>query len=225
MMQRAFDAATKRAVRVGTVGVPPLLTAGLAALLVPYQDRVSIIAPDLLEFPLESVPPIDVALCDPRDRTAMARVADLRTLRPLPVLEFSGVLGRPHLHPVSAQFEVGRLPIDLDAEGLIDALTHTARSGKTGPASAMDGYSETAYLSPRELQMLELVCSGLTNLEIASELFLSVNSVKTYIRALYRKIGVTRRSQCVAWGMALGRSGSPTDARPVDSGGATPLIG
>jgi DNA-binding CsgD family transcriptional regulator len=35
--------------------------------------------------------------------------------------------------------------------------------------------------------------------EIAERCFLSVNSVKTYIRSAYRKIGVNNRSQAVLW--------------------------
>jgi DNA-binding CsgD family transcriptional regulator len=54
-------------------------------------------------------------------------------------------------------------------------------------------------LSRREAQVLHLVSEGLSNQEIADALYLSINSVKTYIRAAYRKIGVTKRVQAVAW--------------------------
>ena len=47
--------------------------------------------------------------------------------------------------------------------------------------------------------MLVLVARGLSNLEIAERLFLSVNSVKTHVRAAYRKIGVSRRVDAVRW--------------------------
>jgi len=45
---------------------------------------------------------------------------------------------------------------------------------------------------------------GRTHQEIAAECFLSVNSIKTYIRSAYRKIGITHRAQAVAWGMQNG---------------------
>ena len=61
-----------------------------------------------------------------------------------------------------------------------------------------------AGLSARETEVLELICHGLSNLEIAEQLFVSVNSVKTYVRQIYQKIGVTRRAQAVAWGLANG---------------------
>jgi NarL family two-component system response regulator LiaR len=59
-------------------------------------------------------------------------------------------------------------------------------------------------LTPRELEMLEMITRGHSNEEIANSLFLSINSVKTYIRTAYRKIGVTRRPQAVLWGVHHG---------------------
>jgi DNA-binding CsgD family transcriptional regulator len=39
----------------------------------------------------------------------------------------------------------------------------------------------------------------MSNQDIASQLYVSINTVKTYIRSAYRKIGVTRRAQAVLW--------------------------
>ena len=57
----------------------------------------------------------------------------------------------------------------------------------------------TAQLTPRETEVLSYIAVGLSNREIAAELFLSVNSVKSHIRSAYRKIGVTRRVEAVRW--------------------------
>lgn len=59
-------------------------------------------------------------------------------------------------------------------------------------------------LSPREAEVLGLIVQGMSNTEIAERLFLSINSVKSYIRAAYRKAGVSRRSQAVVWGIEHG---------------------
>lgn len=59
-------------------------------------------------------------------------------------------------------------------------------------------------LSSREAEVLGLITQGMSNSEIAEVMYLSPNSVKSYIRAAYRKIGVTRRAQAVAWGMRRG---------------------
>ncbi len=53
--------------------------------------------------------------------------------------------------------------------------------------------------------MLTFITRGLTNdREIARPAFLSINTVKTYIRTAYRKIGVETRAQAVAWGYQHG---------------------
>jgi DNA-binding NarL/FixJ family response regulator len=62
-------------------------------------------------------------------------------------------------------------------------------------------------LSPREAQMLTLIGDGSSNSEIAAELYLSPNTVKTYIRAAYRKIGATNRAQATSWAITHGFAG------------------
>ena len=64
-------------------------------------------------------------------------------------------------------------------------------------------------LTEREYDVIELVTQGLSNDEVAARLFLSVNSVKSYIRTGYRKIGATRRSQAVLWGVQHGMDQLP----------------
>ncbi len=67
------------------------------------------------------------------------------------------------------------------------------------------GYAgEVDGLSPREATVLGRVVQGLSNQEIADELYLSINSVKTYIRSAYRKIDAVSRAQAVAWGIQHG---------------------
>nr|WP_227467367.1 LuxR C-terminal-related transcriptional regulator [Nocardioides lijunqiniae] len=59
-------------------------------------------------------------------------------------------------------------------------------------------------MSSRETEIVSLIVRGLSNQEIADTAYLSINSVKTYIRTAYRKMGVTRRSQAVVWAMQHG---------------------
>lgn len=63
---------------------------------------------------------------------------------------------------------------------------------------------DAASLSPRECEVLRLIAEGMTNQEIAAELFLGVNTVKTYIRTAYKKIDVESRSQAVVWAFRSG---------------------
>ncbi len=62
-------------------------------------------------------------------------------------------------------------------------------------------------LSPRELEVLCLVAQGLTNDEIADRLYVTINTIKTYIRYGYRKIGAERRSHAVIWVQRHGLAG------------------
>ncbi|MEQ9309665.1 MAG: LuxR C-terminal-related transcriptional regulator [Balneolaceae bacterium] len=52
-------------------------------------------------------------------------------------------------------------------------------------------------ISERELEVLRLVAQGLSNREIATKLFVSINTVKTHLSNLYVKLDVKRRTQAV----------------------------
>jgi DNA-binding NarL/FixJ family response regulator len=53
-------------------------------------------------------------------------------------------------------------------------------------------------LSPRELEVLELVASGTTNKQAAARLFLTEATVKTHLLNIYAKLGVSDRAAAVA---------------------------
>jgi LuxR family maltose regulon positive regulatory protein len=59
-------------------------------------------------------------------------------------------------------------------------------------------------LSDRETEVLHLLADGLTYQEIAQALYLSVNTVKTHVRNIYGKLGVTRRRAATAKARELG---------------------
>lgn len=59
-------------------------------------------------------------------------------------------------------------------------------------------------LSERELEVLELLESGLSNREIGEALYVAVNTIKTHIRNIYGKLGVRSRTQAVARAKDLG---------------------
>ena len=58
-------------------------------------------------------------------------------------------------------------------------------------------------VTPRELEILELIAAGLSNREIAGRLFVSENTVKTHASRLFDKLGARRRTQAVR----IGREG------------------
>ncbi|MDP2245547.1 LuxR C-terminal-related transcriptional regulator [Pseudomonas sp.] len=61
-----------------------------------------------------------------------------------------------------------------------------------------------ACLSCRELTVLRLIAQGLSNQEVAEQLFISLHTVKTHARRINGKLGVARRTQAVARAKALG---------------------
>jgi ATP/maltotriose-dependent transcriptional regulator MalT len=59
-------------------------------------------------------------------------------------------------------------------------------------------------ITKRELQILELIASGMSNREIADRLFVSENTVKTHSSRLFDKLSAKRRTQAVQIGKEIG---------------------
>lgn len=63
---------------------------------------------------------------------------------------------------------------------------------------------ESLGLTPRELQILELIAEGLSNREIAARVSVSENTVKTHSSRVFDKLGARRRTQAVQRGKEWG---------------------
>jgi LuxR family transcriptional regulator, maltose regulon positive regulatory protein len=63
--------------------------------------------------------------------------------------------------------------------------------------------SPAALLTDSELAVLRFLPSHMTNQEIAESLFLSINTIKTHLSSVYRKLGVANRRQAIAQGRRL----------------------
>ena len=75
--------------------------------------------------------------------------------------------------------------------GLIDP----GRAGLPGPGEAAPVIVE--QLSGREREVLGLLSGMLSTAEVASELYISVNTVKTHLKSIYRKLAATHRGEAV----------------------------
>jgi PAS domain S-box-containing protein len=89
------------------------------------------------------------------------------------------------------------------------ALRHPTQPGQS-PAQVA---ASIADLTPRELEVLTLVCRGKSDPEIAAELRLARNTVRNHLASLYQKLGVNRRSALVVWSRERGIGGDGVVAK------------
>jgi RNA polymerase sigma factor (sigma-70 family) len=61
-----------------------------------------------------------------------------------------------------------------------------------------------ASLTERERQVLRLLAQGMTNKEIAAELFITTNTVKRHLKSIFEKLDVTTRAAASAWASRMG---------------------
>ena len=88
----------------------------------------------------------------------------------------------------------GRLPdLAAELEHELTAARPTAGSGRL-----------VEEPSPAELAVLRCLATGLSRREIGARLYISLNTVKTHFRGLYRKLGATSRAEAIARAEALG---------------------
>jgi DNA-binding NarL/FixJ family response regulator len=84
-------------------------------------------------------------------------------------------------------------------------LARVKDSGMAAPAAPPEPLPAPGLdLSPREQQVLELIARGFSYAEIARLLGVTVHTVQTYIKSLYRKLAVSSRSEAVFEATKLG---------------------
>jgi DNA-binding NarL/FixJ family response regulator len=76
--------------------------------------------------------------------------------------------------------------------------------GRTTPSVGQDWPGRREGITDRESEILALITQGKGNAEIAALTYLSPNTIKSYNRAIYRKIGADSRTQAVLWGVKNG---------------------
>lgn len=99
----------------------------------------------------------------------------------------------------------GYVPSSLSAAGLLSALDMIA-TGRCfmPPAERSPAAVPLVRLTPRELDVLELLCRGLPNKQIAAQLELQLVTIKLHVRGICRKLDATNRTQAALRGQALG---------------------
>jgi len=191
---------------------------GLSAMLSQFADRVTVVGTasthdEAVTRVTEAAP--DVVLCDVRLRgtsgldlcVALLAIEPTRKVVFLTVYDdeqylyqalrvgASGfLLKRVDAHELVRYLEsiqAGDIVIDPTLAGRVAASAARMRSGEFWPGAHLG-------LTQRESEVLSLLVAGLSNRAIAGKLVVSDDTVKTHLRGLYRKLGVTDRGGAIA---------------------------
>ncbi len=99
---------------------------------------------------------------------------------------------------LSVEFYLGLVAIFFTAIGIWAGLKLTRKKVVTVSAFELNvAELERMGISKREHEVLALLAKGLSNQEIADQLFVSVNTVKTHTSHLFVKLDVNRRTQAI----------------------------
>jgi DNA-binding NarL/FixJ family response regulator len=207
-------------IKIALVDDYDVVVVGVANMLEPYRDRVVVAELDTNK-PVEDH--VDIALYDSFAQPESDH-EEVRTLIENPRAR-RVVVYTWNLHPelVSQARDLGvhgYLSKALGARELVAALesVHAGEIVVSRPATksrihAGDWPGRGEGLTDRESEILALITQGKSNAEVAALTYLSPNTVKSYIRGLYRKIDVDSRTQAVLWGV---RNGFLPDHRRID---------
>jgi two-component system, NarL family, response regulator LiaR len=198
-------------IRLAIVNDYEVVVHGLASMLRSYNDRIEVVEVDANAHPRSDV---DIALFDTfaqsfRDRERIARLVSDPQISKVVVYTWSAddpAVGQTRVPGISAYISKR-----LAAADLVTALEHVHAgdpvrlhdSGR-GPLVGGDWPGREEGLTARESEVLSLITQGYSNNDIVETTMLSINSIKSYIRSAYRKIGVTSRSRAILWGIDHG---------------------
>jgi DNA-binding NarL/FixJ family response regulator len=195
------------AIRSVLAGMPGYVLAGAAGSVAEAEQLIRRVRPDLLISDAAVAGESGIALCRWSRQASPATTVIILTARDEPLLVQSAL----------AAGAMGFLLKDSPAE-TITALVRQALTGelalddRLGRSRQVPGAADSAAelgLSPREREVLEEVLLGLDNRGIAARLCISEDTVKSHIKAIFRKLGARDRAHAVA--LALG---SATRAEP-----------
>ena len=173
--------------------------------------------------------PHDVALVDIRmpGRDGLELLREIRSSWPsLPVIMLSSYDNGEYVKAALAEGAAGYLLKDTTPEDLAQAILvalsgagnvlspRAVRNLFEGPSLANEASSgespiPDAGLTRRELDVLQLLALGHSNREIARQLFVSEKTVKAHLAAVFRKLGVSNRTQAAIAAVAMGIGGPP----------------
>jgi DNA-binding NarL/FixJ family response regulator len=202
----------KHPIRVLIVDDHPVVRAGLTSLLRKETAlRVVGSAHSAEEaLALLSQFEVDLILLDLR----MPRVSGIDFLimlkkleRPPAVIILSSYEYEDEIHRAMKAGAAGYLSKNASRTEIVAAITAVSEGGKYLPANIAEYIAEhesRAALSPREVEILEMVAKGLTNIEIARILAISQFTVRNHIKHIGSKLDVSDRTEAAMVALQLG---------------------
>jgi DNA-binding NarL/FixJ family response regulator len=204
--------APNRPITVALVDDYDVVVVGVANILEQYRDRVVIAEIDTNQ-PLSDE--VDIVLYDSfaqpeSDHEDISVLVKNPRARRVVVYTWNF---HPHLVDHARRQGVhGYLSKALPARDLVAALeaVHAGETVISDPprrargANGLNWPGRGEGLTDRESEILALITQGKSNAEVATLTYLSPNTIKSYIRTIYRKIDVTSRTQAVLWGVNNG---------------------
>jgi DNA-binding NarL/FixJ family response regulator len=208
----AVMTANERPIRIALVDDYDVVVVGVANMLEPYRDRIVVAELDTGRPVKDEV---DIALYDSfaqpeSDQHEIKVLVDNPRARRVAVYTWNF---HPELVESARDLGVGGyLSKALTARELVAALEAVHRGEVVVSEASVNRRTRTGLdwpgrregLSDRESEILALITQGKTNSEVAALTYLSPNTIKSYIRSLYRKIDVESRTQAVLWGVRHG---------------------
>ena len=94
-------------------------------------------------------------------------------------------------------------PIDLGS-AIRQAVEGTAYHALGLPAMDEETVARSAGLTEREVEIVKAVSRGLSNKAIAAELWITVQTVKFHLTSIYRKLGISNRTEAASWALRAG---------------------
>ena len=199
-------------IRVALVNDYDVVVFGLARILERYDDRLVIAEIDTNQTVVDVV---DLVLYDSfaQPESDRGEIGDLvANTRTGAVVVYTWNLHPQLVERARAQGARGYLSKALPARDLVTALeaVHQGEVVVSEPdrrvraVTGSDWPGREEGLTDREAEVLALITQGMSNADVADLTYLSPNTIKTYIRSIYRKIDVESRTQAVLWGVEHG---------------------
>jgi len=171
------------------------------------QEKIEVTAAGDLESAMdivETCEPFDLILldyCMPGMNGLEGLARALRDGKGAKVALMSGNASRGIAEKAIEMGASGFMPKTLPAKSLVNAVHFIAKGEKYAPIEFLTEAREDSRdnalaqkLTPRELQVLEKLCEGKANKEIARDLEIQEPTVKLHMKTLYRKIGASNRT-------------------------------